>query len=80
MAHCMGKYTVNLPAEMSGMGPHKIAFWVGITKQNIHTSFDYVFNNPNFDKETCKKISGWVHAFDGKLFGKNSTIKAKDVY
>eukprot|EP00957_Ditylum_brightwellii_P072067 5478091-Ditylum_brightwellii.AAC.1 len=54
---------------MSGMEPHKIAFWVGMTTHNIHIFFDYVFNNPNFDKETGKKISGCVHAFDGKLFG-----------
>ena len=68
-AHCARKYTINLLAEMSGMEPHKIAFRVGMTTQNVHTFFDYVFNNSNFDKETGKKISGWSHAFDGKLFG-----------
>mgnify|MGYP003333702922 CR=1 FL=1 len=68
-AHCARKYTINLLAEMSGMEPHKIAFRVGMSTQNIHTFFDYVFNNPNFDKETGKKISGWVHCFDGKIFG-----------
>eukprot|EP00957_Ditylum_brightwellii_P079826 6070564-Ditylum_brightwellii.AAC.1 len=69
MAHCTWKYTVNLLAEMSGMEPHKVAFWEGRNMQNIHTFFDYVFNNLNYDKETGKKVSGWVHAFDGKLFG-----------
>eukprot|EP00957_Ditylum_brightwellii_P063912 4849117-Ditylum_brightwellii.AAC.1 len=69
MAHCVHKYTINLLAEISGMEPHKIAFWIEMTMQIIHTLFDYVFNNPNFDEETGKKISGWVHAFDEKLFG-----------
>eukprot|EP00957_Ditylum_brightwellii_P044081 3344974-Ditylum_brightwellii.AAC.1 len=54
---------------MSGMEPHKIVFRVGMATQNMHTFFDYVFNNPNFGKETGKKISGWVHAFNGKFFG-----------
>eukprot|EP00957_Ditylum_brightwellii_P154463 11755180-Ditylum_brightwellii.AAC.1 len=54
---------------MSGMEPYKIAFKVGMTMQNTHTFFDYVFNYPNFDKETGKKTSGWVHAFDAKPFG-----------
>ena len=54
---------------MSGMEPHKIAFSVGMATQNIHTFFDYVFNNKNFDIETGKKMSGWIHEIDGKIFG-----------
>eukprot|EP00957_Ditylum_brightwellii_P058149 4409956-Ditylum_brightwellii.AAC.1 len=53
---------------MSGMEPNKIVFQVDMTTQNIHTFFYYVFNNPIFDKVTGKKISDWVHTFNGKQF------------
>eukprot|EP00957_Ditylum_brightwellii_P047535 3610350-Ditylum_brightwellii.AAC.3 len=62
MAHCACKRAINLLAEMSGIEHHKIALWVGMTTQNIHTFFDYAFNNPNVEKKTSKKITGIICA------------------